>query len=47
MARVQIRLPPKIKQVFRLPRGELRFRGAFGGAVVGGAIGYAAYELGK
>ncbi len=41
MARVQIRLPPKIKQVFRLPRGELRFRGAFGGRGSGKSFNFA------
>lgn len=41
MARVQIRLPPKIKQVFRLRRGELRFRGAFGGRGSGKSFNFA------
>ena len=41
MARVQIKLPPKIKQVFRLRRGELRFRGAFGGRGSGKSFNFA------
>jgi len=39
--RVQVKLPPKIKTVFRLPRGALRFRGAFGGRGSGKSFNFA------
>ena len=39
--KVQIKLPPKIKTVFRLPRGALRFRGAFGGRGSGKSFNFA------
>jgi len=41
MMKVQVKLPPKIKTVFRLPRGALRFRGAWGGRGSGKSFNFA------
>ena len=39
--KVQVKLPPKIKTIFRQPRGAVRFRGAFGGRGSGKSFNFA------